>query len=181
MSKFLRSCNVYILALILLYIWHDYRYWSKLLFSTTPTPWPRDQGHRLKNFTLKFYLTVLKILYFIFSTTCSLQISSKIISSTMSAPQPPPPLWSGFEFHSLIFYTPPHNSGGVLWFHVGCPCVCPSVVRPSVHPSVFRFRMITWINFNGFSPNLVYALILWRSGLGLLMGKFRQIFTEVSA
>ena len=35
------------------------------------------------------------------------------------------------------FYTPPHNSGGVLWFHVGRPCVClsvrPSVVRPSVH------------------------------------------------
>ena len=25
------------------------------------------------------------------------------------------------------------------------------------------------------------ALILWRSGLGLLMGKFRQIFTELSA
>ena len=32
-----------------------------------------------------------------------------------------------------------------------------------------------------FSPNLVCALILWRSGLGLLMGKFRQIFTELSA
>ena len=24
------------------------------------------------------------------------------------------------------FYTPPHNSGGALWFHVGRPCVCPS-------------------------------------------------------
>ena len=32
------------------------------------------------------------------------------------------------------FYTPPHNSGGVLRFHVERPCVCPSVVRPS-----FRF------------------------------------------
>ena len=29
------------------------------------------------------------------------------------------------------FYTPPHNSGRVLWFHIGHPCVCPSV-RPSV-------------------------------------------------
>ena len=29
--------------------------------------------------------------------------------------------------------------------------------------------------------NLVCALILWRSGLGLLMGKFRQFFTELSA
>ena len=30
-------------------------------------------------------------------------------------------------------------------------------------------------------PNLVCALILWRSGLGLLMGKFRQFLTELSA
>ena len=35
--------------------------------------------------------------------------------------------------------------------------------------------MITWVYVNGFSPNLVCALILWSSGLGLLMGKFRQI------
>ena len=58
----------------------------------------------------------------------------------------------------------------------GRPCVCPSV-----RPSVFRFRMITRENTNGFSPNLVCALILWISGLGLPMGKFRQIFTEFSA
>ena len=51
----------------------------------------------------------------------------------------------------------------------------------SVRPSVFRFRMITRVNTNGFSPNLVCALILWMSGLGLPMGKFRQIFTELSA
>ena len=42
----------------------------------------------------------------------------------------------------------------------------------------FCFRMITQMNINGFSPNLVCALILWRSGLGLLMGKFLQISTE---
>ena len=30
------------------------------------------------------------------------------------------------------FYTPPHDSGGVLWYHVGYPCVCPSAIRPSV-------------------------------------------------
>ena len=35
--------------------------------------------------------------------------------------------------------------------------------------------------YKGFSPNLLYALTLRRSGLGLLMGKFRQIFTELSA
>ena len=59
--------------------------------------------------------------------------------------------------------------------------VCQSVRCTSIHPSIFLLRMITWININGFSPNLVCALILWISGLGLLMGKFRQIFTELSA
>ena len=32
---------------------------------------------------------------------------------------------------SSIFYTPPHDSGGVLWFHIGRPCVCPSAC-PSI-------------------------------------------------
>ena len=32
-----------------------------------------------------------------------------------------------------------------------------------------------------FSPNLIRALILWRSALGLLMGKFRPFLTELSA
>ena len=45
----------------------------------------------------------------------------------------------------------------------------------------FCFRTITWVNNKGFSPNLVCAFILWRSGLGLLMGKFRQFLTELSA
>ena len=50
----------------------------------------------------------------------------------------------------------------------------PSVVRPSV----FRFWMITskhqWI-----FTKLGMWLELWRSGLGLLMGKFRQILTVI--
>ena len=33
------------------------------------------------------------------------------------------------------FYTQPHNSGGgILWFHVGRPCVCPSVSHTYVCP-----------------------------------------------
>ena len=36
----------------------------------------------------------------------------------------------------------------------------------------FRFRTITLVNINGFSRNLVCALILKRSDLGLLIGKF---------
>ena len=34
---------------------------------------------------------------------------------------------------------------------------------------------------NGFSANLICTLILWRSGLGLLMAKFRQFLPELSA
>ena len=45
----------------------------------------------------------------------------------------------------------------------------------------FRFRMTSWININWFSPNLVCALILWRSDLWLLMGKFHQFLTDLSA
>ena len=37
-----------------------------------------------------------------------------------------------FIYLCIDFYTPPHNSGGVLWFYIGRPCVCPSVRRPSV-------------------------------------------------
>ena len=45
----------------------------------------------------------------------------------------------------------------------------------SVH-LYFRCRMITWITVSGFSPYLVCAVILGKSGLGLLMGKFCQFF-----
>ena len=38
--------------------------------------------------------------------------------------------------------------------------------------------MIPLVNINGFSPNLVYALILWRSAFRLLIGNF---LTEFSA
>ena len=40
--------------------------------------------------------------------------------------------------------------------------------------------MITSVNNKGFSSNLLYALTLRRSGLGLLMGKFHQFLTELS-
>ena len=59
--------------------------------------------------------------------------------------------------------------------------VSQSVSRTSVRLSIFHFWMITWVNIDGFSPNLVCALILWRSGLGWLMGEFCQIFTELRA
>ena len=46
-----------------------------------------------------------------------------------------------------------------------CPSICLSIF--SILDAFF-----TWVNINGFSQNLVCALILWRSDLGLLMGKF---------
>ena len=116
---------------------------------------------------------------------------------------------SSIRPYFCTFYIPPHNIGRVLWYHVGCLCVGPSfrlsVVCPSICP-YFHFWMITWVNINRFSPNLVCVLILWRSGLGLmiilmdftklgmcialilwrsalrlLMGKSSIFFTELSA
>ena len=38
---------------------------------------------------------------------------------------------------------------------------------------------MTLVNSKRVSPNLVFPLILWRSGLGLLMGEFRQVWTVI--
>ena len=84
-----------------------------------------------------------------------------------------------FIFFLVFFYTRLHVSGRKLWFHVGCLCVFLFVCRPSVCPSVFCFQMITSVNISGLWPNFVCALILWRSGLGFLMGKFCQIFDRI--
>ena len=46
---------------------------------------------------------------------------------------------------------------------------------------IFSFPGDNLVNNKAFSSFLLYALTLRRSGLGLLMGKFRQIFTELSA
>ena len=56
---------------------------------------------------------------------------------------------------------------------------CPSVYLSFVRPSVFSFldynlSKCQWIF------NFVCALILWSSGLGLLMGKFCQFSTQLS-
>ena len=48
--------------------------------------------------------------------------------------------WPFKIIDNVVYYAPPQVSGGVLCFHVGCPCVCPSVRSPSVRPSALRFR-----------------------------------------
>ena len=112
----------------------------------------------------------------------------------------------GINIFTLLYPTTiiPHHTI-VVGYYVSrwtsvCRSIRSSVVRPSIsvfgsrmitwtacsvsHMSVcpyLFFQMITWVNINGFSPNLVCAWILWSSSLGLLMGKFRQILTALSA
>ena len=95
-------------------------------------------------------------------------------------------VWKILEFFIWLFFSlffiPRHTivAGYYGFTLVVRVSVRPSVVRSSVRPSVFRFRMITSVNINGFSPNLVCTLILWGSALGLLVGKFRHFLTEWS-
>ena len=49
------------------------------------------------------------------------------------------------------------------------------------HMSVVSFPDNKLSKINRFSPNLVCALILMRSSLGLLMVKFRQLLIELSS
>ena len=57
-----------------------------------------------------------------------------------------------------------------------------SSVSPSVRPSVhFLFPDDNFSKHQWILTKFGSALILWRSGLGLLMGKFRQFLTELSA
>ena len=51
------------------------------------------------------------------------------------------------------------------------------------HMSVFLFpdNYLSKYQWIFTKPNLVCALILWRSGVGLLMSKFCQFLTEISS
>ena len=63
--------------------------------------------------------------------------------------------------------------------HWSSVCLCPYVHRSAVC-SFFHFQTITWVNTNGFSPDIVCAFVLLRSGLGLLMDKFLQFLIKSS-
>ena len=68
-----------------------------------------------------------------------------------------------------------------IWFGIAnwqIPSNFYGVICPR-HAHIFVSGLC--VNNKGFSPNLLYALTLRRSCLGLLMGKFRPIFTELSA
>ena len=72
-----------------------------------------------------------------------------------------------------------------IWFGIVNEQILSIFARVKMYlPAIrlyFHFRLITLVNINKFSPNLVCTLILWRPGLGLLMGKFCQVLTELSA
>ena len=68
-----------------------------------------------------------------------------------------------------------------IWFEIvnwQISSIFDRVISPR-QVRIFHFYMITLVNINGFSSNVVCALILWRSGLGLHMSKFRQFFGRV--
>ena len=58
------------------------------------------------------------------------------------------------------------------------PSVRPSYVRPSVR---FSFLDDNLSKHQWIFTKLSMCIDMWRSGLGLLMGKFRQFLTELSA
>ena len=79
------------------------------------------------------------------------------------------------------FYTPPHNSGGVLWFHVGRPCVCPSV-RPYVRPSVrFSFPYDNLSKHQWIFTKLGMCIDIVDIWFGITNGQISSNFTELSA
>ena len=83
---------------------------------------------------------------------------------------------------SYCFYTPPHVSGGVLCFHVGRPCVCPSVrscVRsPYVRPAALRFRSITSI-YKRISFKFCTCICIKNVSLGIVNGEISIFITEL--
>ena len=115
---------------------------------------PTSQRYQVQNIN-RFLCNQMKILRFFrtlieFSgrtTTPSWLSETKIKFMTWT--------WRSYVF--IIFYAPPHNSGGVLWFHVGRPCpsirlsvVCPSVRfsfpddNLSKHQWIFTKRYVHW-------------------------------------
>ena len=77
------------------------------------------------------------------------------------------------------FYIPSRDNGRVSWFQISHLYVHLSVHLP-LSIQNFCLWTITLVNINGFSPNLVCALIMWRSGMGLLTGKFCQFLQLVT-
>ena len=88
------------------------------------------------------------------------------------------PVFHLVQMFKIAFYTPPHYSGGVLWFHVGRPWVHPSYVHPSIR---FSFPDDNLSKHQWIFTKLGMCIDIVEFWFGLLMGKFHQFFTELSA
>ena len=81
-----------------------------------------------------------------------------------------------------------HQTWSVHWYGGDLICDCwwenflTFLTESSARDTtLFSFLIENFSKSHEFSPKLVCALILWRSALGLLMGKFRLFLTELSA
>ena len=70
----------------------------------------------------------------------------------------------------LVFSYPPHCSGKVIWFHVGCLCL--SICHLSI--GIF-FPDNILIKYGGFSPNLVCFIDIVEIWFGIANGKILSI------
>ena len=78
------------------------------------------------------------------------------------------------------FYTPPHNSGGVLWFHVGHPCVRLSVHPSYIHPSVrFSFPDDNMSKHQWIFTKLGMCIDIMEIWFGIANGQMSSIFDRV--
>ena len=82
----------------------------------------------------------------------------------------------GTEIMFLLFNTRPQDGGWVLWYHmVICVSFCPSICLSYIHPYIFSFP----------DGNLSKCQCIFTKfgicGLGLLMGKVCQFFTQLFA
>ena len=67
-----------------------------------------------------------------------------------------------------------------IWFQIANGQISSAYDSITTTHQIFGFRTITLVNLYRFSPNLISALILRRSGLGLLLGTFHQFLTVIS-
>ena len=86
-----------------------------------------------------------------------------------------------YFLYLFTFYTPPHDSGGVLWFHAGRPCVCPSVSQSVFRPPVRPFVRVSFPD-NDLSNNqwiftkLDMCINIVEIWLGIANGRIWSIF-----
>ena len=71
---------------------------------------------------------------------------------------------------------PQHNQTLEFWFGIAFGKIS-SIFDVVIYPP--HVRIITWVNINEFSPNLICALIFRTSGVGLQRGRFCQFLTVI--